>query len=101
MVTAVVDNHGVEHSRDTLSKSHYACAAYNVRLLRSEEDMAEGGRDSSGAQGIFLPSKKPNRKSGRILVIIRKFRDSWSRMAAISAGTARRKLLRGAATHPI
>ena len=39
MVTAAVDNHGVENSQDTLSKSHYAGAAYNVRLLCSEEDM--------------------------------------------------------------
>ena len=64
MVTATVDNHGVENLQDTFkSKSHYAGAAYNVRLLRSEKDMAEGGRDSSGPQGIFPPSKKPNLKS--------------------------------------
>ena len=55
MVTAVVDNHGVENSRDTLSKSHYAGAACNVRLLSNEKDMVEGGRDSGGAQGIFPP----------------------------------------------
>ena len=72
-----------------------------MRLLCSDEDMAEGGRDSSGAQGIFLPSKKSNMKSGHILVIVRMLRDSWLRMAALSAGAARRKLLRGAATHPI
>ena len=58
MVTAVVDNHRVENSQDKLSKSHYTGAAYNVRLLWSVEDMAEGGPDSSGPQGIFLPSKR-------------------------------------------
>ena len=68
----------------------------NVRLLCNEEDMAKGGRDNSGAQGIFLPSKKPNLKSGRILVIVR-----MRRMAAQSAGAVRRKSLRGAATHPV
>ena len=36
----------------------YACAAYNVPLLCSEEDMAGGGRDSSDPQGIFPPSKR-------------------------------------------
>ena len=70
-------------------------------LLCSEEDMVEGGRDSSGPRGIFPPSKKPNLKSGRIVVVIRILRDSWSRMAALSAGAARRKLVRVAATHPI
>ena len=58
MVTGVTVNHGkfpdgegyhlsfnyhgnlsVENLRDTLSKSHYAGAACNVRLLCSEEDM--------------------------------------------------------------
>ena len=60
MVTTVVDNHSVKNSWDTLSKSHGAGAgaAYNVRLLCSEEDMAEGGRDSSGPQGIFPMSKR-------------------------------------------
>ena len=42
-----------------------------MRLLCSDEDMAEGGRDSSGAQGIFLPSKKPNLKSGHILARVK------------------------------
>ena len=57
MVTAV-DNHGVENSRDTLSKSRYAGAACNVRLLCSEEDKAAGGRDSSGPHGIFSAFKE-------------------------------------------
>ena len=54
MVTTVVD----KKTREILLKCHYACAAYNVRLLCSEEDMAEGGRDSSGPHGIFPPSKR-------------------------------------------
>ena len=60
MITPAVDNHGVENSQDTLSKSHYGGAAYNVCLLCnvSEEDMAEGGCDSSGPQCIFLHSKR-------------------------------------------
>ena len=56
MVTAAVDNHSVENSRDTLSKSHYAGTVCSVRLLCSEKDMAEGGRDSS-PHSIFPPSK--------------------------------------------
>ena len=36
---------------------------------------------------------EPNLQSGCILVIIRMLRDSWVRMAALSAGAARRKLL--------
>ena len=57
MVTTADDNHGVENSRDTLSWSHYGGAVFNMRLLSSEEDMAKGERDSSGAQGIFPSSK--------------------------------------------
>ena len=56
----MVDNHGVENLQDTLSKSHYAGAAYNVCLVCSEDDMVEGGHDSSGAQDIFPPLKKLN-----------------------------------------
>ena len=48
MVTAAVGNHGVENLR----------RMHNVHLLHSEEDMAEGGRDSSGPHGIFPPSKR-------------------------------------------
>ena len=91
MVTAAVDYKGMENSRDT-SKSHYAGVACNVRLLYWEEDMAKGGCDSSGPCSIFLPSKKPNLKSGHTLFFMRMLRDSWSRMAALSAGAARRKL---------
>ena len=58
MVTAAVDNHCVENSRDTLSKFHSACAACNVRLLCSEEDMAEGGCDSSGPHSMFYAFKE-------------------------------------------
>ena len=87
MVTAMVNNHGAENSQDTLSKSPFAGTACNVCLLCCEEDMAEGGRDSSSPQG------KPNLQSGHILVIKRILRDSWLRMAALSAGAARRKLL--------
>ena len=50
MVTAAVDNHSVENSQDTLSKSPYAGAARNLHLLCSEEDMAERGCDSSENQ---------------------------------------------------
>ena len=64
----------------------------------SEEDIVVGGHDSSGAQGIFPPS---NLKSGHILAIIRMLRDNWSRMANLSAGAVRRKLMQGDATHPI
>lgn len=58
MVTTAIDNHGVENSQDTLSRSPYACAACNVRLCCCEEDMAEGGRDTSDPQNIFPPSKR-------------------------------------------
>ena len=44
-------------TREMLPKSPYAGAACNVRLLCSEEDMVEGGHDSSGPQGIFPPSE--------------------------------------------
>ena len=54
--TVTVDNHGMENMQDT-SKSHYAGTACNVCLLCSEEDMVEGGCDSSGPQGILPPSK--------------------------------------------
>ena len=65
-------------------------------------DMAEGGRDSSGPLKVFFRlQREPDLKSGRILVIIRMLRDSWLKMAALSAGAARTKLFRGAATHPI
>ena len=37
MVTTVVDDHGEEKSQDTLSNSLYTGAAYNVRLLFSED----------------------------------------------------------------
>ena len=49
----------------------------------------------------FFHLREPNLKSGRGVVVIRILRDSWSRMAALSAGAARGKLVRGAATHPI
>ena len=91
MVKAAVDNHGVENSWDTLSKSHYAGAAYDVSLLCSEEGMAEGGLDSSGPQGNFPPSKR--NKSVVWAFSIRMLWDSWLRMAALTAGAARRKLL--------
>ena len=80
---------------------HVQRATCNVRLLCSEEDMAEGGCDCRGPHGIFPTSKKPNLKSGRIVVVIRILRGSWARMAVLSAGAARRKLVRGAASHPI
>ena len=35
-----------------LPKCPYACAACNMRLLHSEEDMAEGGRDSRGLKAF-------------------------------------------------
>ena len=47
-------------------------------------------------KAFFHLQREPNMQSGHILVVIRKFRDSWSRMAALSAGAARVKLLRGA-----
>ena len=48
---------------------------------------------------FFPSSKKPNLKSGPILVIIKMLRDSWSRMAALSAGAVREKFfLRGSNT---
>ena len=53
MITAMVDNHGVENSQDTFSKSHSTGAACNECLLCSEEDMAKGRHDSSGPQGIL------------------------------------------------
>ena len=53
-------------------------------------------------KAFFCLQRELNLKSGRIFVIIRMLRDSWLRMAALSAaGAARRKLLRGVATHPI
>ena len=45
-------------TRNILPKSPYTCAACNVRLLCSEEDMAEGGRDSSGPHSIFSAVKE-------------------------------------------
>ena len=93
MVTTVVDDHGEEKSQDTLSNSLYTGAAYNVRLLFSE-DTARQREDVTIAplKAFFRLQREPNLKSGRILVIIRMLRDSWSRMAALSAGAARRKL---------
>ena len=90
MVTAAVDNRGVEKSWD-IPKSTYACAARNMFLLCSEEDMVEGGSHSSVPHSIYPPLKKPNVKSGHILVIIR---------MQLNAGAEKKKLLRGA-THPI
>ena len=69
MVTAVVDNHGVKK---------LTC---NLHLLCSEEDMTEGGRDNgNGPQGIFLPSKKPNLKSGRIIRIISYYKNAQGQL---------------------
>ena len=73
MITAAVDNHGVENLQDTSSKSHYAGAAYNVRFLCSEEDMAEG---VVALKAFFRLQREPNLKSGNILVIIRMLRNS-------------------------
>ena len=76
-------------------------ATCDVRLLCSEEDMAEGGRNSSGPQGIFLSSKRTKSAFWAYCGYYKNAQDSWSRMAALPAGAARRKLLRGVATSPI
>ena len=72
------------------------CACYVVKKTWRRKD-----RIVAALTAIFCLQREPNLKSGRILVIIRMLRDSWSRMAALPAGAARRKLLRGTATHPI
>ena len=100
MVTAAVGNQGVENSQDTFSKSPHTGVVCNVCLLCSEEDMREDVIVAA-LKAFFRLQREPNLQVGCILVIIRMLRDSWSRMAARSAGAAKRRLVQGAATHPI
>ena len=83
-----------------LLKSHYACAVGNVCLLCSEEDMAEGGRDSSGPQGIFLPSK---RTKSEVWPDFGYHKNAQGQLVEDGSPICRscKKLLQGAETHPI
>ena len=93
MVTATVDNHGVENLRRMRSVQRATCACCVVK--KTEYVTVAAHKEG------FRLQRESNLKSGCILVIIRMLRDTWSRMAALSAGAAGRKLLRGAATDPI
>ena len=86
--------HGNRHGGEPLCRklTRYTCTVCSVRLLCSEEDMAEGGRDSRGPHGICPSSKKPNLQSG-CCGCYKNAQDSWWTMAAMSAGAARTKLL--------
>ena len=90
MVTAPVNIHSVENSRDTHAQ-RATCACYVVKKTRRMEDVIV-----AALKAFFHPQREPNLKP-----IIKMLRDSWSRMAALSEGAVRRKLLQGAAKHPI
>ena len=73
MVTAAVGNHGVENLRCV------QCALV-VKKTWWREDVIV-----AVLTAFFRLQRVPNLKSGRVVVFIRMLRDSWSRMAALSA----------------
>ena len=75
MVTATVDNHGVENSRDTnaqratcnVQRATYAC--YVVKKTWQREDVIV-----AALKAFFCLQREPNLHFGRIVVIIRMLR---------------------------
>ena len=101
-VTSVMVNHGKSPNGEgylltvTTHAQGKTCSCYVVKKTWWREDVTV-----AVLTAFFCLQREPNLNSGRILVIIRMLRDSWLRMAALSAGAARGKLLRRVATHPI